>query len=84
LIAWNWALFVAGSPASVIRQWETNPEAEALFITELHQLLKTSTSAGALIPGSDCLRKAIQSLSNSPGYRHPYFWASYRWLGSGE
>ncbi len=84
LIAWNWALFVAGSPASVISQWETNPETEALFITELHRLLKASTSPGALIQGSDCLRKAIQSLSNSPVYRHPYFWASYQWLGSGE
>jgi CHAT domain-containing protein len=84
LVAWNWALFTAKSPASIIREWPTGGESQSRLITGLLRAICAPTPQTARCRGSNCLRQEILKRVQSPEFRHPWNWAGYCWLGSGD
>lgn len=80
VIGISWALFVAGSPAAVVSQWEVDSERSTDLMVEFHaNLLKpqrTQTKAEAL-------RQAALKLLRGR-YSHPAYWAGFILVGDGR
>ncbi|MGB7925088.1 MAG: CHAT domain-containing tetratricopeptide repeat protein [Pyrinomonadaceae bacterium] len=85
MIGMTWALFVAGSPATVVSQWKVESASTTDLMLEFHRQLKEKyrndnshlTTAGAL-------REAeLKMLANSQ-YRHPFYWAGFVLIGDGR
>jgi CHAT domain-containing protein len=81
LIAWSWAWLVAGTPASVVRQWEVPPEASSSLIPNLISPAPTNARARTIHSSSQTLRQAVIKLLQSQTPCHPGSWAAYQWMG---
>lgn len=88
LIGLTWALFVAGSPTTVVSQWKV----EAASTTELmvafhgHLQARFSNSQGANkvpVTKAEALRRAALELLHSERYSHPFYWAGFVMVGDG-
>jgi CHAT domain-containing protein len=85
VIGLTWALFVAGSPATVVSQWKVESASTTELMLEFHRHLRsklndpksTVTTAGAL-------REAQLKLLRTPAYRHPFYWAGFVLVGDGS
>lgn len=85
IIGLTWALFVAGSPATVVSQWKIESASTTELMLEFHRHLRsklndpksTVTTAGAL-------REAQLKLLRTPAYRHPFYWAAFVLVGDGS
>ncbi len=77
LVGLTWALFLAGSPATIASSWKVDGEATSKLMVELHRGLRRHESkAGAL-------RSAALALRADVRYRHPFYWAAFSLSGSG-
>ncbi len=82
VIGLTWALFVAGSPATVVSQWKVDSIVTKELMLNFHSNLKaeidkpTSRNRKA-----KSLRAAAISLMRTPEYRHPFYWASFLLVG---
>ncbi len=72
------AFLYAGSPRVVVSLWEVNDLATADFMAAFHQAMRRGAGASA------ALRDAKLSFlrSDTPSYRHPYFWAPFVLVGA--
>jgi CHAT domain-containing protein/Tfp pilus assembly protein PilF len=76
IIGFTWALFVAGSPSSVVSEWKVDSESTALLMAEFHQnLTKRKLSK------PEALRQAALKVRANPKFRHPYYWAPFIVVG---
>ncbi|HET8676985.1 MAG TPA: CHAT domain-containing tetratricopeptide repeat protein, partial [Blastocatellia bacterium] len=79
VIGLSWALFVAGSPTTVVSQWKVASASTAQLMLEFHKNLNPApsraTKAGAL-------RAAAMKLMKTSEYRHPFHWAGFIVVGS--
>lgn len=79
VIGLSWALFVAGSPTTVVSQWKVASASTAQLMLEFHKNLNPApsraTKAGAL-------RAAAMKLMKTSEYRHPFHWAGFIIVGS--
>jgi CHAT domain-containing protein len=81
MIGMSWALFVAGSPAAVVSQWEVDSERSATLMVEFHRNLLRSTPGGRRSQTkSEALRQAALKLLRGP-YSHPAYWAGFILIG---
>ena len=80
LIGLAWALFVAGSPASVVSHWKIDSESTSNFMVEFHRQWMENGSAKAVSPAEALRRAALRHLQ-SEKYWHPFYWASFVVLG---
>jgi CHAT domain-containing protein/uncharacterized protein HemY len=81
MIGMSWALFVAGSPAVVVSQWEVDSERSAALMVEFHRNLLRLRPAGQRPPTkSEALRQAALKLLRGP-YSHPAYWAGFILIG---
>lgn len=82
VIGLTWALFVAGSPATVVSQWKVDSIATRELMLSFHRNLKAeidkSTSQKRK---AESLRAAAISLMRTGEYRHPFYWASFLLVG---
>jgi len=78
LIGMTWALFLAGSPATVASGWKVDSAAAARFMVEMHRGLRQGLGKAA------ALRTAALSLRNDARYRHPFYWAAFSLFGAGS
>lgn len=69
----SWAMFVAGSAAALVSQWQTE---QPVLLTALHQQLQLRTP--------NALQKATIRLLQRSEYRHPIHWAGFVMLGAGK
>lgn len=83
VIGLTWALFVAGSPATVVSQWKVESASTTELMLEFHRRLQptnkrphTSTAAA--------LRQASIKLLESREYQHPFYWAGFVVVGDGR
>lgn len=83
VIGLTWALFVAGSPATVVSQWKVESASTTELMLEFHRRLQptnkrphTSTAAA--------LQQASIKLLDSREYRHPFYWAGFVVVGDGN
>ncbi|HJQ71048.1 MAG TPA: tetratricopeptide repeat protein [Blastocatellia bacterium] len=79
VIGLSWALFVAGTPTTVVSQWKVASGSTAQLMLEFHKNLKPAagrtTKAGAM-------RAAAMKLMKTSEYRHPFHWAGFIVVGS--
>lgn len=85
VIGLTWALFVAGSPRTVVSQWKVESASTTELMVEFHRQLKTrmrnpKSSLGA----AQSLRVAALKMLRGEKYRHPFWWAGFVVVGDGR
>lgn len=78
MIGLAWALFVAGSPATLVSQWKV----ESASTTDLMLSFHRNLSSGA--NKADALRAAALNLLRSERHAHPFYWAGFVIIGDGN
>jgi CHAT domain-containing protein len=77
-----WALFVAGTPTSVITQWQVRDDGMNRLMLEFYkQLRQSGVNAQPTISKAEALRRAQLSLMKDDAYKHPYHWAAVALVG---
>jgi CHAT domain-containing protein len=77
LMGMTWALFMAGSPATVASGWKVDEAATSKLMLALHQHLRKGESRAT------ALRSAELEVRADAQYRHPFYWASFVLSGDG-
>jgi CHAT domain-containing protein len=65
------ALLFEGSSDVIASLWSVDSESAATFMEEFYRLVAGGSDAGAAVRG------AMRHVRQSPGYSHPYYWASF-------
>ena len=78
MIGMSWALFVAGSPTTVVSLWKVESLSTTELMLEFHRNLLSSRSKAQAIQ-----RAAIKMLRTRQ-YRHPFYWAGFSIVGHGN
>ncbi|HSE40468.1 MAG TPA: CHAT domain-containing tetratricopeptide repeat protein, partial [Acidobacteriota bacterium] len=85
MIGLTWALFVAGVPNTVVSQWMVDSASTTELMIEFHKKLKSFLSnSTSKTPIPDALRAAALTLLKTDEYRHPFYWAPFVVIGSGD
>jgi CHAT domain-containing protein/Tfp pilus assembly protein PilF len=82
VIGMSWAFFVAGCPNSVVSQWKVNSASTTELMIDFHRRLRTPRSGGGTM--AQALQRAALKLRANPAYRHPFYWAPFVLVGSGQ
>lgn len=85
MVGLSWALFIAGSPTTVVSQWKVDEKGTNELMYSFHENLvlharSTRSPGGA----AAALRKASLKLMESTEYKHPYYWAGFVVIGDGS
>jgi CHAT domain-containing protein len=83
VIGLTWALFVAGTPTSVVSQWEVESASTRDLMLNFHRQLQAPRAAGKLTK-AECLRRAALKLMKNPETNHPFYWAGFVLVGDGR
>jgi len=75
MIGLSWALFVAGTPTTVVSQWKVDSASTTELMLEFHRNRLASNSK------AQSLRKAMLKMLNTNQYRHPFYWAPFVVIG---
>ncbi|MGH9898952.1 MAG: CHAT domain-containing protein, partial [Pyrinomonadaceae bacterium] len=90
IIGLSWALFVAGSPTTVVSQWSVESASTAEMMVEFHRRLRSRGSRGSKGNGgremskAEALRQAELRLLKSGQYQNPFYWAGFVMVGDGR
>ena len=85
VIGLTWALFVAGSPATVVSQWKVESASTTELMLEFHRHLRSKlNNPKSTVTTADALREAQLKLLRTPAYRHPFYWAGFVLVGDGR
>jgi CHAT domain-containing protein len=80
----TWALFVAGSPTTVVSQWSVESASTTRLMLTFHGALKASLDRGRGLTGrARALQRAAVSLLHDARYGHPFYWAGFVLVGDG-
>jgi CHAT domain-containing protein len=77
IIGTMWALFVAGSKATLVSQWRVESVSTTELMTAFHRGL--ARGGGRKV---DHLRRATLELLKNPRYAHPFYWAPFVLVGN--
>jgi CHAT domain-containing protein len=93
VIGLSWALFVAGSPATVVSQWKVASGGTTELMVEFYRNLRAGdddaspAAAAARNPHvatkAEALRRAALKLLRSEKYKDPFYWAGFVLVGDG-
>jgi CHAT domain-containing protein len=83
VIGLTWALFVAGTPATVVSQWEVESASARDLMLGFHRQLQAPRAAGKLTKAESLRRAAIKMMTN-PDTNHPFYWAGFVLVGDGR
>jgi len=78
VIGLMWALFVAGSPATLVSQWKVESASSTALMVEFHRQWR---AGGNGLSKAESLREASLRLLRNPEYSHPFYWAGYILVG---
>jgi CHAT domain-containing protein len=82
VIGLTWALFVAGTPTSVVSQWEVDSASTATLMLAFHRALKSEPlESGSTFTTARAMQRAELQLLRSPQYAHPFYWAGFVVVG---
>ncbi|HEX7956174.1 MAG TPA: CHAT domain-containing tetratricopeptide repeat protein, partial [Pyrinomonadaceae bacterium] len=87
LIGLSWALFVAGSPTTVVSQWKVESASTTELMLDFHRHLQERFSRQMGTGGmtkAEALRLAALRLLRSERYAHPFYWAGFVMVGDGN
>jgi CHAT domain-containing protein len=86
IIGLSWALFVAGSPTTVVSQWKVESASTTELMVNFHRHLQERFSrrvgAGGMTK-AEALRLAALRLLRDERYAHPFYWAGFVMVGDG-
>jgi CHAT domain-containing protein len=84
MIGLTWALFVAGSPATLVSQWKVDSVATKDLMLDFHRNLRINmNNPQSRFVKAKALRQAALKLMRSSNYNHPFHWASFVIVGRG-
>lgn len=75
MIGLSWALFVAGSPSTVVSQWKVDAAGTTALMIEFHRGLRAGKSKAV------ALQQATLKTLRDGRYRHPFYWAPFVLIG---
>lgn len=75
MIGFTWALFVAGSPSTVVSQWKVDAASTATLMLEFHRSLRANNSKAR------ALQQAALKVLRDRRYQHPFYWAPFVLIG---
>ena len=75
VIGMSWALFVAGSPTTVVSLWKVESLSTTELMLEFHRNLLSSVSK------AQALQRAAIKMLRTRQYRHPFYWAGFSIVG---
>ncbi|HWT01117.1 MAG TPA: CHAT domain-containing protein [Pyrinomonadaceae bacterium] len=78
VIGMTWALFVAGSPTTVVSQWKVESASTTELMLEFHKNLRAGKEP---LSKAQALRQASLKLLRGAEYRHPFYWAGFVIVG---
>ena len=78
MIGMSWALFVAGSPTTVVSLWKVESLSTTELMLEFHRNLLSSRSK------AQALQRAAIKMLRTRQYRHPFYWAGFSIVGHGN
>jgi CHAT domain-containing protein len=81
MMGMGWALSAAGASSAVLSQWKIDSASAKTFMIELHDRL---TASGVRESRAESLRLSGVRQMQSPGLRHPFYWAGYILWGDGS
>lgn len=85
VIGLSWALFVAGSPTTVVSHWKVDSAGTSQLMLTFHKSLNRSSPNPKLrLSTAEALRAAALDLLKSTDYRHPFYWAGFSVVGDGQ
>ena len=73
----TWALFVAGTPTSVVSQWSVDDTSTGKLMVEFYRNLRANEG----LTKAESLRLAQLQLMQTKGYEHPFYWAPFVIVG---
>lgn len=76
LLGMSWALFIAGSPATVASQWKVDSDSTTRLMLAFHRHAQQSPKAASL-------RAAELEVLKNPAWRHPFYWSGFVLIGDG-
>jgi CHAT domain-containing protein len=82
MIGLTWALFVAGSPTTVVSQWKVESASTTRLMLEFHRNLQPE-SGKSWVSTAQALQLAAVKLMRIKNYRHPFYWAGFIVVGDG-
>ena len=81
VIGLTWAFFVAGSPTTIVSQWNVESASTTELMLNFHRGLRTVDGARNAMTKSEALRQAQLKLLRTKRYQHPFFWAGFVVVG---
>jgi CHAT domain-containing protein len=82
MIGLTWALFVAGSPATLVSQWKVDSLATKELMLDFHRNLRANIgNPRSRFVKAEALRQAALKMMRSPDHGHPFNWASFVIIG---
>jgi CHAT domain-containing protein len=91
VVGLSWALFVAGSPTTVVSQWKVASAGTTELMVEFYRQMRATNNATAphshgpgatlVMNKARALRLASLKLLRSTSYRDPFFWAGFVVVG---
>jgi CHAT domain-containing protein/Tfp pilus assembly protein PilF len=79
LIGLTWALFVAGSPTTVVSQWKVDSSSTSELMVNFYRTLRAAPKTSK----SEALRVAALTMLKRGQFRHPFYWAGFVIVGDG-
>jgi CHAT domain-containing protein/tetratricopeptide (TPR) repeat protein len=84
VIGLTWAIFVAGSPTTVVSQWSVDSSSTTELMLNFHRNLKAPGGGSQYaMSKAEALRQAQLKLLRTKRYQHPFFWAGFVVVGDG-
>jgi CHAT domain-containing protein len=77
MIGMGWALSVAGASSSILSYWKIDSSASKDFMIALYRRMGAANT-----PKASALRQTALEIMQSPGHRHPFYWAPFTLWGS--
>jgi CHAT domain-containing protein len=81
IIGLMWAVFVAGSPATLVSQWQVDSASSAALMVAFH---REWSGGQRRMSKARALQQASLQVLHMPGSSHPFYWAGFILAGDGR
>jgi CHAT domain-containing protein len=83
VVGLSWAFLVAGSANVLVSQWRVDADSTERLVREFYRAIGGAPAASQ-VDYAAALRSAMLKVREDPVYRHPFYWAAFRLVGSGR
>lgn len=84
VIGLSWAFLVAGSANVLVSQWRVDADSTERLVLEFYRAVGGGIPSARPADYAAALRAAMLKVREEPAYRHPFYWAAFRLVGSGR